>query len=265
MNEWNPGAYDDKLGFVSQFGQGVVGLLQPVSGERILDLGCGTGDLTETIAQSGANATGMDLSDNMIAAARLKYPHLDFRVANAEDFTTDVAYDAVFSNAALHWMKQPEQVVTCVWNALAAGGRFVAEFGGRGNVETVIAALAESLAEDYGIDAASRNPWYFPSIAQYSKLLEDQGFAVKAAFHFDRPTMMKDGDGGLRHWLAGFADDFVKEFTARQKEALFDTVASKARAALFRDGSWHVDYKRLRILAIKPHGDTSSSHTARAD
>ncbi|QHW34464.1 methyltransferase domain-containing protein [Paenibacillus rhizovicinus] len=256
INEWNANQYDDKLDFVSALGKGVIELLRPAPGERILDLGCGTGDLTEELAKSGAIATGMDLSENMIASAKIKFPQIDFRTGNAEAFTVDAAYDAVFSNAALHWMKNPERVIACVWNALNGGGRFVAEFGGRGNCETIIDALGEALKEDYGIDAAALNPWYFPSIAQYAKLLEDQGFDVKFALHFDRPTQMKDGEDGLGHWLAGFADDFVKGFTEQQRDALFAKVGSKTRTALFRDGSWHVDYKRLRVMAIKPQDES---------
>ncbi|QHT61765.1 methyltransferase domain-containing protein [Paenibacillus lycopersici] len=251
-NEWRPGMYDDKLGFVSELGRGVIELLRPASGERILDLGCGTGDLTDEIAKSGAIVTGMDMSGEMIASARSKYPRLEFRVGNGEAFAVDAAYDAVFSNAALHWMTNPRQVVRCVWNALSAGGRFAAEFGGQGNVAAVIDALRETLADDYGIDAAARNPWYFPSIGQYAALLEEQGFDVKAAFHFDRPTPMKDGDHGLNHWLSGFAGTFINGLTDEQKHGVFAKVAAKTRPALFRDGVWHVDYRRLRILAVKP-------------
>lgn len=248
---WKSDLYDNKLGFVSQFGKEVVELLNPLCGEKILDLGCGTGDLAYEIAKTGATVTGMDLSTEMIGKAREKYPHIDFIIGNAEDFRANEPYDAVFSNAALHWMKNPEQVVKCVWNVLPRGGRFVAEFGGQGNVETIINAISEVLYEDYGKDAARLNPWYFPSIAQYSTLLEQQGFRVTYAVHFDRPTKMEDGEKGLIHWLSGFAGNFCQEFTEEEKQLLFGKIAAKAKKDLFLNGSWYVDYKRIRIKAIK--------------
>jgi trans-aconitate methyltransferase len=251
IHVWKTELYDNKLAYVSDFGKGVVELLNPIREEKILDLGCGTGDLAHEISKSEANVTGMDLSAEMIEKAKIKYPNINFYVGNAEDFKLDSTFDAVFSNAALHWMKNPEKVVKCVWDTLNEGGRFVAEFGGQGNVEVVINAISELLAEDYGIDASKLNPWYFPSIAQYSKLLEDQGFSVKYAVYFDRPTKMEDGENGLKHWLAGFADGFFRDFSLQQKDAIFEKIASKTRNKLFREGSWYVDYKRLRVMAIK--------------
>jgi trans-aconitate methyltransferase len=252
IHVWKTELYDDKLGYVSEFGKDVLSLLNPLKGEKIFDLGCGSGDLAHEIQQAGAVVTGMDLSNEMIAKARIKYPQIDFIVGNAENFIMDQSYDAVFSNAALHWMKNAKQVVESVWNILHQGGRFVAEFGGKGNLDILLKAIGEVLAEDYGIDAASLNPWYFPSIAEYSTLLEQQGFRVTYAVHFDRPTKMEDGEDGLQHWLTGFADDFFKELSGQQKEVAFEKIAARAKKNLFQNGHWHVDYTRIRIVAIKP-------------
>ncbi len=227
-------------------------VLGDVSSLRILDLGCGTGDLANEISKTGASVKGMDLSNEMIAKARLKYPKLNFSVGNAEDFQLDESVDAVFSNAALHWMKNAKEVVQCVWNALHSGGRYVAEFGGKGNVETVIKATSEVLQEEYQIDAAMRNPWYFPSIAEYCTLLEQQGFRVTYAVYFDRPTVMEDGESGLHHWLTGLADDFFSDLADTEKAQVLTKIAAKSRHALFRDDAWHIDYKRIRIKAYKP-------------
>jgi ubiquinone/menaquinone biosynthesis C-methylase UbiE len=252
IHVWKTELYDNKLGYVSELGKGVVELLNHQKGEKILDLGCGTGDLAYEISKTGANETGMDLSREMIGKAREKYPEIHFFIGNAENFQFEESFDAVFSNAALHWMKNAKQVLKCVWNVLNKGGRFVAEFGGQGNVETVIKAISEVLYEDYGIDASRLNPWFFPSIAEYSTLLEQQGFRVTYALHFDRPTKMEDGENGLNHWLTGLADDFFKGFSEKERNRVFEKIAAKAKKELFHDGSWYLDYKRLRIMAIKP-------------
>jgi ubiquinone/menaquinone biosynthesis C-methylase UbiE len=252
VHVWQSDLYDNKLDYVSELGKGVVELLNPESGETILDLGCGTGDLAYHISQTGATVVGIDFSTQMIDAAKGKYPKINFYVGNAENFKLDEQMDAVFSNAALHWMRNPDQVINCVWNVLKKGGRFVAEFGGQGNVESVIKATSHVLAKDYGIDASKLNPWYFPSVAQYSTLLEQQGFRVAYAVHFDRPTKMKDGDNGLYLWLTGLADDFFKGFSAEEKKIVIAKIAVEARSELFKDGSWYIDYKRLRVMAVKP-------------
>lgn len=211
---WQADLYDEKLNYVSEFGKRVVELLSPKSGEKVLDLACGTGNLVPEITQHGATVIGMDLSVEMIDTAKKKYPDIEFIVGNAEDFVLDQQVDAVFSNSALHWMTKPERVIDCVWRALKPGGRFVAEFGGRGNIATIIDGIYRVFARDYGIDASTRNPWYFPSIAAYSTLLEQQGFRVLFAAHFDRPTKMEDGEDGLNLWLTGFADHFFAGFSA---------------------------------------------------
>ncbi|REE78681.1 trans-aconitate methyltransferase [Paenibacillus taihuensis] len=251
IHVWQTELYDKKLDFVSEFGKGVVELLNPTQGETVLDLGCGTGDLADEISKAGADVIGMDLSASMIAAAKEKYPALRFRVGDATSFKLEEEVDAVFSNAALHWVKEPEKVIACIWDALRQGGRFVAEFGGQGNVETVVKAASRVLERDYGIDASALNPWYFPSIAQYSTLLEQQGFRVTYAVHFDRPTRMKDGDDGLKIWLTGLADDLFKGLSAEEKSAAIAKIEAEARPELYHDEAWYIDYKRIRFMAIK--------------
>lgn len=250
-NEWDADHYDSKLSYVSDLGRSLMSLLQPKSGEYILDLGCGTGDLTHDIADYGAHVMGMDSSDTMIRQARQKYPKLDFVVGNGEEFAVTRPYDAVFSNAALHWMTHPRDVIHCVWEALASGGRFVAEFGGKGNVDTVIRALEQALAE-VGIAASARNPWYFPSIAEYTTLLEQQGFLTTYAIHFDRPTEMPDGDRGLEHWLNGFAHSYFRDLDHFTRTRVVQRTTDLTRPILYKGGQWHIDYRRLRVAAVKP-------------
>ncbi|MGJ9384449.1 methyltransferase domain-containing protein [Salipaludibacillus sp. CF4.18] len=251
INVWDANLYDDKLSFVSYFGKGVVDLLEPKEGEKILDLGCGTGDLTHDISESGAMVKGIDFSAEMIEKAREKYPEITFDVENAEKYRTEEKFDAVFSNAALHWMKQADKVIESINLALRPGGRFIAEFGGEGNVHSIIKGIEEVLFQDYGIDVAERNPWYFPSIGEYSTLLEAHGFQVSFALHFDRPTPLADGEKGLNHWLDSFAADFFPEFSAKEKKEIYEKIRNSAQSALYKEGEWVADYKRIRIIAIK--------------
>jgi len=251
MGAWNGELYDNKLGFVSQYGQDVVELLNVEHGERILDLGCGTGDLTFSIKQRGAHVIGLDASSEMIKEAKAKYADIEFVVKDAKDFSFEVPFDAIFSNAALHWIKPAEAVIESVWHNLKPQGRFIAELGGKGNVQLVIDAIGEVLTGLHGIDANQLNPWYFPSIAEYSTLLESQGFRVVYASHFDRPTIMPDEEKGLTHWLKGFAWPFFQSMTSEDREYAYCKIIDKLKPSLYMDGAWHIDYKRLRIAAIK--------------
>jgi trans-aconitate methyltransferase len=144
---WNAKLYDAKHDFVWKFGSDVVSLLDPQLGERILDLGCGTGHLTAQIAESGARVTGVDRSAEMVAAARLAYPNLKFEIADPRTLPFQNEFDAVFSNATLHWIHEPEQVLQGVWKALCPGGRFVAEFGGKTNIRAMQEGSDRALVE----------------------------------------------------------------------------------------------------------------------
>lgn len=249
-NHWDAGHYDEKMNFVSHYGRGLIDWLQPVSGEKILDIGCGTGDLTAQLSDTGANVTGIDFSADMIETARQKYPHIPFHIADAHTYRTEERFNAVFSNAALHWMKRPEEVAQSIWHSLAPGGRFVAEFGGKGNCGQVVDALRTALAEK-GISADERSPWYFPSVGEYTTLLEQQGFRAVLASHFDRPTVMTDGDLGLRHWLDSFCDPFFAGMAQDNIEEVCLMVKDMLRPTLFQEGSWIIDYKRIRVIARK--------------
>src|SRR2546423_311364 len=143
--QWDASRYDDGCSFVWKHGASVIELLAPEAGERILDLGCGTGHLTAQIAARGAAVVGIDRSPEMIATARRDYPRLRFEVADAESFRFAEPFDAVFSNAAIHWMKDQQAVAAAVWQALKPGGRFVAEFGGKGNIRSIESALRRAL------------------------------------------------------------------------------------------------------------------------
>jgi trans-aconitate methyltransferase len=249
--KWNAELYDNKHSFVSQYGESVLELLAAKPGERILDLGCGTGDLANQIQHSGAEVLGIDASPDMVAAAKEKYPYINFAVANGTDFSFDEPFDAVFSNATLHWIKNAEGVIRCVYNALKPGGRFVAEMGGKDNVRQMVAAT-KTILNKYGYDVTDQtNPWYFPSIADYAAKLEAQGFRVTFAAHFDRPTLLQDGRQGVIKWLDMFGLSFFEGIPAEKLSIILNEISDLLESDYEDNGQWYADYKRLRFVAIK--------------
>ncbi|HCF49177.1 MAG TPA: SAM-dependent methyltransferase [Syntrophomonas sp.] len=251
VKEWNPDLYDEKHAFVSKLGEDLIELLQPQSGELILDLGCGTGDLSHLIKQSGATVEGLDASKEMVARAREKYPDIQFRPGDACSLNIYERYDAVFSNAVLHWIKEPEKALAGIWQALKKKGRFVAEFGGRGNVNNVTRAVMKCLREMGHPVSDADLPWYYPSIGEYTSLMEEHGFCVTYARYFVRPTILEDGENGLSNWLDMFADLLFKNYTADQKQMIFGQIKDQLRDSTLQDGQWIVDYKRIRVVGIK--------------
>ena len=245
-SRWDVGRYEGNHSYVWQLGADLIDLLAPQPGERILDLGCGTGHLTSTIACRGAHVVGLDSSPEMIGQARQNYPALQFCLANAANFTLPNQFDAAFSNAALHWVKDADGVARSLAKALRPGGRFVAEFGGHGNIRTILEALRDVL----GPDADELCPWTFRTIGEYSTILEKHGLEVRQAWLFDRPTLI-EGENAMKDWLEMFAsrlfDDFVPN-AAQEKQA---EVIARLRPKLFHHGVWTLDYRRLRLVAIR--------------
>jgi trans-aconitate methyltransferase len=250
-SSWDSWLYDESFAIITEFGAGVVELLAPQPGERIVDLGCGTGGLTAQIAVAGAEVVGIDASEAMIARARELYPHLRFEVARGEDFAVEGPADTVFSNAALHWMSPPEAVAASVLRALKTGGRFVAEMGGRGNIATIIGAIRQALAEEGIPWERVRNPWYFPTVGQYASVLERVGFEVRFMQLFDRPTPLDDCPNGISDWLRMFGGDFLAAVQSEHQLRVRERVNELTRPLLFREGRWVADYRRLRFMAVK--------------
>jgi len=245
-DRWDSSLYDDRHSFVWKKVGDLIDLLDPKPGERILDLGCGTGHLTAQIAGRGADATGLDASVSMIAQARQNYPKLKFVLADANDLHFDQPFDAVFSNAALHWIPEAGAVVASVSHALKPGGRFVLEMGGKGNIAWIVEALSAVL-RDAGY--ALRNPWYFPSAGEYATLLEQHGFEIEALWTIERRTQLEHPEKGLREWLEMFAGVWFEEVPEKAREGLVANVESRLKRSLFCDGAWWADYRRLRLVA----------------
>jgi len=249
-HRWDVSLYDNKHSFVWKYGEELIELLSPRKGERILDLGCGTGHLTHKLAASGAKVVGIDSDPEMIAEARKSYPDLQFKVADGSNFHFPGLYAAVFSNAALHWIKEPERAIASVWSQLKPEGRFVAEFGGKGNVQAIIDAISRAI-ETFGYPQKPEdNPWYFPSVGEYSTLLEKQGFLVEYAALFDRLTPL-DGAGGMRDWIDMFGNVFLQGIPTEKRIGVIKEIENQLRSRLYRNGTWFADYKRIRVVAVK--------------
>jgi trans-aconitate methyltransferase len=243
---WDAARYQDKHSFVWRYGADLLQILEPRNGERILDVGCGTGQLTAAITRSGAEVVGLDYSPDMLANARKNFPDLTFVVGDAARFEFPEHFDAVFSNAALHWVKDAAGAARSIAGALRPGGRFVAEFGGKGNIASVLNALRAVL----GPNADQRSPWYYPSIGEYSTVLEKHGFEVRQASLFDRPTPL-EGENGMDQWLRMFLPSYLRELPSERADEVVSQLVEHLRPQLYRGGTWTVDYRRIRIVAVQ--------------
>ena len=244
---WDPDRYARNARFVADLGQPVVELLAPQEGERVLDLGCGDGVLTRKVTDLGVDVVGVDSSAEQVAAACGL--GLDARVMSGDALAFADEFDAVFSNAALHWVLRPAEVVAGVWRALRPGGRFVGEMGGHGNVRHIVSALVAAL-DRRGVDGGASIPWYFPTPDAYRGLLEAQGFKVQTIELIPRPTPLP---GDIAGWLNTFAENFLRRVPAAERPAFLDEVAAALRPTLCdAEGRWTADYVRLRFAALKP-------------
>jgi SAM-dependent methyltransferase len=242
---WDPERYRREAGFVAELGRPLFDLLHPAAGDSILDLGCGDGRLTAELAATGARVVGCDLAVEQVVDARRR--NLDAVVADAARLPFAArSFDAVLSNAALHWMRDSAAVLAETARVLRPGGRFVGELGGAGNVAAIVGVIAAAMARR-GLDVAAVFPWTFPTPARWRGLLQDAGFEVSALQHFARPTPLP---ADIRGWLNTFAESFLNALPAGERAAFLDEVAVGLEPALKQpDGSWVADYVRLRFAA----------------
>ncbi len=249
-DHWNANLYDQSHSFVSKYGNSLIELLEPKEGESILDLGCGTGDLSRKLFELGVNVIGVDKSENMIVQARNKFPEIEFDVQDATTLEYQNMFDAVFSNATLHWVNPPKKALECIYISLKTGGRFVAEFGGKGNVQIITSEIIKEIKNEGFQFHLDNYPWYYPSIGEYTSLMESVGFRVTFANHYDRPTPL-EGEEGLRKWISMFGNQLFEGINEEQKGKIISRVEASLKPRLFDGEKWLADYKRIRVIGRK--------------
>jgi trans-aconitate methyltransferase len=256
---WQPVLYDYHHGFVSEYGKELLSLLNPQKGQNILDLGCGTGDITRSIADTGANVVGIDSSVEMLEHAKVKYPDLDFQVQDVCKMTFDKKFDSIISNATLHWVLDAQTAAKRMNKALKLNGKLVLEFGGHGNIRNIADVLTNVLYNTGYEENSRRKIWYFPTIGQYASILEDNGFDVSMAVLYERPTLL-EGEQGMENWIRQFAHGYIDNLYEEQIRAVIDCMIGGApergynsmlRQSNYINGLWMADYVRLRIVATK--------------
>lgn len=243
---WNPDTYGRDGAFVHQLAEGVVEWLAAQPGERVLDLGCGDGQLTQRIGALGASIIGIDSSPAMVSAARARGMKVD--QGSAENLPyPDHVFEAVFSNAALHWVRGQDEMLSQVHRVLCPGGRFVAEMGGHGNIAAIRVAFAAVLSR-HGFAGLGERGNYYPTSEAYNRRLERYGFAVERILLFPRPTPLNDG--GMIGWLNTFYRGALDALPGDLRNtAIEETVALLAPVLRGHDGHWTADYVRLRFVA----------------
>jgi trans-aconitate methyltransferase len=244
---WDPQAYGQNAAFVHGLAGGVIEWLAAQPGERILDLGCGDGQLTQRLVAIGASVTGVDNSAEMVAAARMR--GVDAQEASAEALPYPPAsFDAVFSNAALHWVRDQDAMMTEVHRVLKRGGRFVAEMGGHGNIAAIRVALMAVLAR-HGYGDREDGVNYYPTPEGYARRLVRHGFKVEQIALIPRPTPI--AESGMAGWLRTFRRGVLESLPATLRDTVVEeTAALLAPALRDEDGNWIADYIRLRFIAI---------------
>ena len=249
--KWNPQLYNDKHAFVYNYGERLIKLLDPKPDERILDLGCGSGQLTSKISELARETIGMDKSAEMIADAQSKFPNIEFLLGDASDFHFEQKFNSIFSNATLHWVKDYEAAIHCMYNNLKSGGKIVVEFGGKGNVQTIVSQLRNALQKRGYHEQSKLDMWYFPSIGEYSTALEAAGFRVLFAEHYDRLTELADEHSGIKDWISMFGKSFFLGVADDHIDEIKDEVQEQVKDQCLVDGKWFADYKRIRVIAVK--------------
>lgn len=250
-SSWNPRLYIDKHSFVQEYGNALIDLLDPQENETILDVGCGTGELTAELALRSGKVVGMDSSPSMIAQARLNYPDLDFQIEDVSSFDLDCKFDAIFSNATLHWVLNHQKAANCLYGHLKTDGRLVLEMGGKGNIAHIETTLREVLYAYGHVGRSEQAVWYFPSLGEYTSVLESSGFQVSSAWFYDRPTPLKDSETGIIDWIRMFGQTFLKGLDESEQTQIVQEVQDRLTPYLLISGIWIADYKRLRVVALK--------------
>ena len=247
---WNATLYNEKHSFVAKYGEDVLGWLAPQKDEDILDVGCGTGMLTEKITEAGAIVTGMDASPEMINKAKQTYSNIEFFVKDASNFSFDKKFDAAFSNATFHWIKNQQNVLQCIYDVLKSGGRLVYEMGAKRNIESIHNAIKKVLLEEGFETNIKIEVNYFSSAAEQATMLEKVGFTISNIIQFERPTELV-GEDGMKNWIIQFAQAYFQNIPTQKAKNIIDKAVAILKETNYNSGKWYADYIRLRVKAIK--------------
>ncbi len=247
--KWNSELYDNAQAFVSEYGKGLITFIPQKENQKILDLGCGTGDLTWEIAKTfSCNVVGSDYSKEMIVKAKEKYPTLEFSVCDACKIPFTNEFDTIFSNAVFHWIPDQNALHQSIYNALKTNGMLICEFGGYKNIQNISNAFGKAIAK-YGDNYAS--PFYFPKVENHVEVLENTGFVIEKIYDYDRPTILPNDDMGLRQWVCQFFSADLFKYEDDKQEEILSFVENELRATMFAGEKWTADYRRLRVVAHK--------------
>lgn len=246
--QWNADLYQAKHGFVAAYGQQLLEWVPQRPDQIILDVGCGTGKLTQALADKG-RVMGVDSSPEMVEKARRQYPALHFEVRDACRLGWQNMADVVFSNAVFHWIPCQEELLNSLWTALKPGGLLVAEMGAAGNIAQIEEAFSQAVQQMGGV---YHSPFYFPETQKYDRLLRQAGFEVQALVDYDRPTPLMDGENGMANWIRQFFASTLAPMPGQEQEQVIDRTQQMLRPRLWDGAQWVADYRRLRILAKKP-------------
>lgn len=244
--KWNANLYDSKHDFVAAYGKGLLSYLPSNKQAKILDLGCGTGTLTDEISKTYPNIMGIDGSKEMIAKAKAAYPTLNFEVVDALNMTDDSQWDIVFSNAVFHWIPDHDQLLHTIKKSLNSNGQLICEFGGFGNIATIEQAF-KTLLVSKGYTYTSR--FNFSTAENFGELLEKNGFDIELLVLYDRPTVLKDQEKGLYNWASQFFDTDLAKFSHSEQDSILTELEDLVRRQLWHEDHWEADYRRLRAVA----------------
>lgn len=242
--KWNSILYDKSQSFVSEYGNDLITLLPSDKNQCILDLGCGTGDLTMKLSEICDEVVGIDGSEEMIEAAKVKYPHLNFQVLDACLLPWENKFDIIFSNAVFHWILDQEILLKRIYIALKDRGSLISEFGAYGNISAIESAYS-SVVPSY------KSPFYFPTVESYSAVLKKAGFNIQKVYDYDRPTPLSDGKYGLRKWMTQFFSNNLSSYNNLEQENILKKVESLLENQLFDGEKWVADYRRIRVIVSK--------------
>ncbi len=242
---WNSNIYHKNARFVTDYGNSLIEWLNPKENECILDLGCGDGVLTKKIMEYGCEVLGIDGSESFVVSARKI--GVNAIQGDAQKMNFKNKFDAVFSNAALHWMLDADAVMRNVSNSLKKGGRFVAETGGSGNIQNIESTVYDIL-QKYNLKV--KKCWFFPSKVEKIKLLEKYGMKVKRIISFSRPTPLPTG---IKGWLETFSKPLFVDISSELHKKIIEDAVKELEKTLKRNDKNEIlaDYVRLRFEAYK--------------